>query len=662
VEARLSLAAVLKWVGGMSAVLSLGFGISQLVQIVATYRAQQHQVAELLKVGELQQATRDYPAAWASFVEAAKTAEEGGEVAKLTGSLSADQRRTRKAEEDLAMAWIEDIHVFKDETFSNIADKIVPVLDRGVANSESVRKADLLAHIGWANFLRQLSGTFNLDIDKKYRDALENDPANPFAHAMLGHWLIVNGDHLQEAQQHFAAAVSSGRERPFVRQLQLAAIEWVPEEQNKIELIRVCNEMRKNNDSMSEQERVRVLSNTDFLYQDMSLSQLAGILPADEHLATYQWLLRGFDVAQSNYRSFALARLAEAAGDCNTAQRLYASLLGTTMFSEVQAGLDRCKQRSPHLESVAELLTKSLGDESADVRQKAVSGFRALLANNDSTMDPKLVLPALRDRDAMVRNAAVGALASSPRQSLPALIQMINSADQLDQVRAAEVVTRMGVEAKAAVPALVAVLGRSPDAPYKAVVEALGSIGPDAGPAVPVLMRMLREKADIEQQMTLISALGAIGPASEPAVPLIVESLRDPRDDSQFLNVNAAEALGKIGPAAKSAVSALIFALNSDNGTGRLTTSATEALGNIGGDAKAAIPALVETMAHQDSEYKKNQAEAIGQIAQALAARRDGTSLGPLRAALRAEEDAGLPLAAIAPLREAVDNLATNRR
>jgi HEAT repeat protein len=560
------------------------------------------------------------------------------------------------------MAWLEDIHISKDETFSGIADKVVPVLDRGVANSESVRKADLLAHIGWANFLRRRSGTFNLDIEEKYHDALKNDPANPFAHAMWGHWLIVKGDHLKEAQQHFAAAVSSGRQREFVRRLQLAAIEWVPKEENEIELIRTCNEMRKNNEPLSEEERGRVLSSTDSLYQDMPLSQLARILPADEHLATYQWLLRGFDVAQSNYRSFALAHLAEAAGDCGIAQPLYASLLGTTMFSEIQAGLDRCKQRLPHLKSVAELLTEALGDESVDVRQKAVSGFRALLANNNNTLDPKLVLPALRDSDAIVRASAAAALASSPRQTLPALIEMINSEDHLDQERAAEVVTRMGVEAKAAVPALVAVLGRSPDGPTKeAVVEALGSIGPDAGPAVPVLMRMLSEKPDIERQMTLISALGEIGPASEAAVPLIVESLRDPRDDSQFLNVNAADALGKIGPAAKSAVSALMVALNSDNGTGRLTTSATEALGNIGADAKTAIPALVETMVHQGLEYKKNQAEAIGQIAQALAARRDGSSLGPLRAALRAEEDAGLPLAAIAPLREAVDNLATKR-
>ena len=332
VENRQTLAVILKWVGGATAVLSLVFGLFQLLQIVATIRAQQHQVAELLRVGELQQATRDYSAAWASFAEAAKTAEAGGEVAKLMGSLSADQRRTRKAEEDLAMAWLDDIRVSKDEMFSDIANRVVPALDRGVANSSGVRKADLLAHIGWANFLQLRSGTSDLDIETRYRDALESDPANPFAHAMLGHWLIANGNHLKEAQQHFAAAVKSGRERPIVRKLQIAALEWVSEDEEKTELIRVCNEMRKNNKSLSEEERIQVLSNTDFLYRNMPFSQLARILPADEQSATYRWLLRGFDVEQSNYRSFALARLAEAAGDCGTAQRLYALLLDTMMY------------------------------------------------------------------------------------------------------------------------------------------------------------------------------------------------------------------------------------------------------------------------------------------------------------------------------------------
>jgi hypothetical protein len=221
---RDALAPILKWVGGATAVLSLVFGLYQVVQIVGGIRAQQHQVAEFLGLGKGQQAARDYAAAWASFAKAAEVADAGGAIAKLTGSLSADQRRSREAQEDLAMAWIEDVHRPQGKTFSDIADKIVPALIRGAENSSGVRKADLLAHIGWANFLRWRDGVFNLAIEENYREALGIDPANPYAHAMWGHWLIVKGDRLTEAEQQFAAAVKSGRQRPFVRSLQLARI------------------------------------------------------------------------------------------------------------------------------------------------------------------------------------------------------------------------------------------------------------------------------------------------------------------------------------------------------------------------------------------------------------------------------------------------------
>jgi hypothetical protein len=250
---RDALAPILKWVGGATAVLSLVFGLYQLVQIVGGIRTQQHQAAELLGLGKAQQEARDYAAAWASFAKAAEVAEAGGAIAKLTGSLSADQRRSRAAQEDLAMAWIEDVHVpSQGKSFSDIADQVVPVLIRGAENSSGMRKADLLAHIGWANFLRWRDGVFNLAIEENYREALGIDPANPYANAMWGHWLIVKGNHLTEAEQRFAAAVKSGRQRPFVRTLQLAALRWVYTEDNQIELARVCSEMRKDNEPLSE--------------------------------------------------------------------------------------------------------------------------------------------------------------------------------------------------------------------------------------------------------------------------------------------------------------------------------------------------------------------------------------------------------------------------
>jgi hypothetical protein len=339
---RDTLATILKWVGGATAVLSLVFGIHQLVQILGGVRAQQHQVAELLRVGKDQQQARDYAAAWATLATAAQTAAAGGELAKLTGSLSADQRRTREAREDLAMAWLEDMHVPQGKTFADVADGLVPVLTRGAGNASGTRRADLLAHIGWANFLRWRSGVLNLDIEAMYREALGIDPANPFAHAMWGHWLIVNGDHLNEARQQFAAAVKSGRERRFVRRFQLAALEWVGQEENQFELIRVCNQMRKDDEPLSEGDRSRILNETVFLYRDAAPAKLARILPADEQLATYRWLLRGTDTTQSPYQTFALARLSEAAGNCDAARRLYALLLGTAMSRQVREGIERC--------------------------------------------------------------------------------------------------------------------------------------------------------------------------------------------------------------------------------------------------------------------------------------------------------------------------------
>jgi HEAT repeat protein len=171
---------------------------------------------------------------------------------------------------------------------------------------------------------------------------------------------------------------------------------------------------------------------------------------------------------------------------------------------------------------------------------------------------------------------------------------------------------------------------------------------------------MLGARPSLDKRKALIYALGEIGPPSKPAVPLIIEALRDQSDRSGFLNVVAADALGKIGPGAASAVPALIVALESDDV--RLPASATVALGNIGAEAKTAIPALVEVMEREEQEYKKNQAEAISQIAQALAIRKDRSSLKVLRAALRAEENAGIDLVTIGPLREAIDSIEARRR
>lgn len=82
--------------------------------------------------------------------------------------------------------------------------------------------------------------------------------------------------------------LNSGRERKFVRALQLAALQWVGADENKVELIRVCNEVRKENDLLPEAARSRLLSEVYFGNRDTVLAKLDQTLPADEHLPLCQ--------------------------------------------------------------------------------------------------------------------------------------------------------------------------------------------------------------------------------------------------------------------------------------------------------------------------------------------------------------------------------------
>ena len=113
-------------------------------------------------MAKLQQEARDYGSAWKSLDKAAE--------------LRATDARVRAAQEDLAMAWLDDIRGDQGPTpFSATVDMLVPVMSRGVVAAEGSRKADLLAHLGWADFLRWRDGRRELDPSQRYRQALAVD-------------------------------------------------------------------------------------------------------------------------------------------------------------------------------------------------------------------------------------------------------------------------------------------------------------------------------------------------------------------------------------------------------------------------------------------------------------------------------------------------------
>ena len=126
---------ILKWVGYATAILSLIFGVRELVKLVSD-RIESHRKVDALLISEdVELKGRDYASAWRSLDQAVQ--------------LEPNSTKVHLAQENLAMAWLEDLHLPENGTFSEIPEKLEPVLTRGVASTkDSQRSADLLAHIG----------------------------------------------------------------------------------------------------------------------------------------------------------------------------------------------------------------------------------------------------------------------------------------------------------------------------------------------------------------------------------------------------------------------------------------------------------------------------------------------------------------------------------
>jgi hypothetical protein len=298
----------LKLIGAVTALISLGLGTNQVIKVVGESRERarhvaelQRHVAELQSVAAEQQKSGDYAAAWASLSEAAKI----------------DDQAVRTAQEDVAMAWLRDIRIPGGSKFSDVVDPLAAVITRGIVSTTGVRKADLLGHLGWAYFLKSRDGASTASPEDSYREAVAIDPMNPYAQAHWGHWTIWRREAVADAIPHFAAAVASGRERPYVRRIQLAAFRLYGSTDAEAAILRAVDEMRRNNEPIDASMRRDVFSIYYSAFNsDEQLRRVLGILPPADHIAFIRALFSGadLDASRAPLRDATVAMLQEDAG------------------------------------------------------------------------------------------------------------------------------------------------------------------------------------------------------------------------------------------------------------------------------------------------------------------------------------------------------------
>lgn len=333
---------ILKWVGYLTAIFSLCATIWGVGRYLHGRAETRKNLSELLATEVEQEKSHDYSSAWQTVEKAAK--------------LDADSAKVRASQERLAVAWLDAVYFLENQEYSGIAQKLEPILSRAAAHAKPGREqADLRARVGWAYFLESLDGTSDVDPAGPFREAVGEDPNNPYAEAMWGYSLLWNHCfQMNEAGAHFAAAISSQREGEFVRRLQLYALLGCNTEETDQEVIRVANTMRKEQRTVDDSQRSDILSlyYSELVHETPKTSAFINAVPPAEHVATFHWLFDSLDSdldggsSNPELRTFYLAVLEEAAGKRDEALASYSLFLSkigrsSTLWDKSNAAVKR---------------------------------------------------------------------------------------------------------------------------------------------------------------------------------------------------------------------------------------------------------------------------------------------------------------------------------
>jgi hypothetical protein len=284
-------------------------------QASAARQARQQEVDDLVRVADAQRERGQLPDALTTLERAI--------------SFDADTSHAKALEEDVAMQWVRDLTVESGQRFADAMTPALAVLDRAAPFATGSRQGDLLAHLGWATYLRWRDGERRLNPADVYRKALAVDPANPYANAMLGHWIVSHEDgpdDLEQAPRFFRTAADAGRATDVVRGLQLSALRNVGSVDNRLETIRVIDEMRRRDERLRPRDVSDAWSIYYFALSDsgaLTSAALLAVLPPTEHLLTLRWAFDEYARSEES-RLFQMryytARLQVEAGNVTTAR------------------------------------------------------------------------------------------------------------------------------------------------------------------------------------------------------------------------------------------------------------------------------------------------------------------------------------------------------
>ncbi|OOG40804.1 hypothetical protein [Rhodanobacter sp. C05] len=318
---------IVKRVAGIGVIVSLLLGLFQAVKLVHDAKDRMAHVDELARLAQIQSERDEPAAAWAGLGQAIELTSAAGPLESSLWAVDRRRKGLQAQQEDVAMQWLRDARPGPGHAFSDIVDPVAPVLERAAADATGQRRADLLAHLGWARFLKSRDGSSSVDPARDYASALAADAHNAYAHAFWGHWILWQHGDLTTASRHFADALTdtraaSGPTRAYVRTLQIAALRNAHATPTDAALLALVNTMRIDGEPIDAATRDSVKDvYYDFGRDQQRTAALLQAAPPAEQAATLAQL--AFD--EPAMRAV-LAQLLEASGQRVDALRAWRAL------------------------------------------------------------------------------------------------------------------------------------------------------------------------------------------------------------------------------------------------------------------------------------------------------------------------------------------------
>lgn len=297
------------------------------------------------------------------------------------------------------------------------------------------------------------------------------------------------------------------------------------------------------------------------------------------------------------------------------------------------------------------ILIAALQDKDAKVRESAAQALGVQPETKDRILAE--LLAALKDENPAVRQAATDGLKQwEPlhESDVPVLAAALkgNPNEEAVEVRrqAADALERLGADAKKAVPELVEALKDKDAAVRRSAVKALGKIGPEVKEKA--LVGLIDVLADADKEVSRHAKRNLnrfdLGPAE---LSLLVTALKSKSAEVRHFAVGALE---KIGPPAKEAVPALLAVLKRERDDAELRRNIYQALAKIDPETQGGLDVLLAALKEEDVVLRKEAVAGLGKIgATSESARED--ALNAILDALK-DEDTEVRLSAVTALGE----------